>query len=155
QSGQFFVEPGCTNCINYNFSIVSNFTPSGPRSLGRPSHESGMNRLMRHLLPFRPNRPAQRRSLPPGWRPPLRLLSLDDRITPNTYLVTTAADSGTGSLRDAIGLANGNVGADTIAFDTAGVFATPQTISLLTALPTIGDSLTVTGTGAAQLTVRR
>ena len=37
-----------------------------------------------------------------------------------TFLVTTASDAGPGSLRDAIILANGNDGLDTIAFDTAG-----------------------------------
>ena len=46
-------------------------------------------------------------------------------------------------------------GPDEIAFDTAGVFASPQTISLLTALPTITESVTITGTGATNLTIQR
>ena len=72
-----------------------------------------------------------------------------------TFSVTNNFDSGTGSLRDAIANANALAGADTIQFDTAGVFATPQTIYLAGALPAITDSLTITGPGAAQLTVRR
>src|SRR5262245_16562374 len=113
-----------------------------------------MNRLLRHLFPLRKARlarpqPARRR------RAPLDLLALADRLTPNTYMVSVAGDSGTGSLRDAITQANGNSGADSITFDTAGLFATPQTISLLSALPVIGGDLTITGPGSAQLTVQR
>src|SRR5262249_3018772 len=70
-------------------------------------------------------------------------------------VVTSAADSGTGTLRDAITQANASAGADTITFDTSGVFATPQTITLESALPTITDTLTITGTGTAKLTVQR
>src|SRR5262245_11114407 len=106
-----------------------------------------MNRLLRHLLPVRPS-PAPRR-----WRATPRLLALEDRVTPTTDTVTTADDGGAGSLRDAIVQANAFAGADLINFDTAGVFATAQTISLLAALPAITDALTVTGTGSALLTV--
>jgi hypothetical protein len=81
--------------------------------------------------------------------------TLEDRTTPSTFIVTSAADSGTGTLRDAINLANGSAGADTIQFDTSGVFATPQTIDLLTALPSIAAELTIQGPGAAKLTVER
>jgi hypothetical protein len=72
-----------------------------------------------------------------------------------TFTVTNAADSGGGSLRQAILDANAAVGPDTIDFDTAGVFATPQTISLLTPLPSIDSPLVLTGPGQALLTVRR
>ena len=50
-----------------------------------------------------------------------------------TYVVTTTADSGAGSLRQAILDANGNAGADTITFNipASGV----QTISPVTILP--------------------
>ena len=72
------------------------------------------------------------------------------------FLVTTTADSGAGSLRQAVIDANSDTsGPHTIAFDTAGVFATPQTISLLTALPTITESVTIIGTGATSLTIQR
>src|SRR5258706_11084212 len=47
-----------------------------------------------------------------------------------TYTVVNTNDSGAGSLRQAITDANANAGADTINFDTAGVFATPRTITL-------------------------
>jgi hypothetical protein len=41
-------------------------------------------------------------------------------VSANTYTVTTTADSGAGSLRQAITDANGNAGADTIAFNIVG-----------------------------------
>lgn len=56
-----------------------------------------------------------------------------------TYTVTNANNAGAGSLRDAISQANANPGADTIDFDTAGVFSTSQTITLG------GGQLVVTG----------
>ncbi|HEY1379339.1 MAG TPA: choice-of-anchor Q domain-containing protein, partial [Gemmataceae bacterium] len=76
---------------------------------------------------------------------------------PKTYTVTTLADSGPGSLRQAILDANALAGtADTIVFQ-AGLTGT---VGLLTALPTVADSLTITGpaldpSGAPQLVVRR
>jgi len=98
----------------------------------------------------------------------LRLDSLEDRSVPATFIVTTAADNaggvnptagaGTGTLRQAIVDANATTEADTIVFDAAGVFATPQTINLEAILPTIvtaGGGLTITGTGVDNLTVRR
>ncbi|MEP7039891.1 MAG: hypothetical protein ABI891_16275, partial [Acidobacteriota bacterium] len=51
-----------------------------------------------------------------------------------TFTVSTTADSGSGSLREAITLANGAAGADTINFGVAG------TITPLTPLPTITDT---------------
>jgi hypothetical protein len=64
-------------------------------------------------------------------------------------LVTTIADSGPGSLRQII--ANACDGT-TITFDTAGVFATPQTILLTSAEIVIDKNITIDGTGA-QVTV--
>ncbi|MGI9517880.1 MAG: DUF4347 domain-containing protein, partial [Pirellulaceae bacterium] len=61
-----------------------------------------------------------------------------------TITVTTTADSGAGSLRQAINDANSLVGADTIEFDIAG--GGPHTISLTSALPDITDTLFVDGT---------
>ena len=75
---------------------------------------------------------------------------------PRTLVVTTAADAGAGSLREAIGLANETPAADRIVFDTAGAFATPQTILLAAALPEIafdGGPLTIAGPGTDRLTV--
>src|SRR5262249_40614660 len=67
-------------------------------------------------------------------------------------VVTTTADSGPGSLRQAVIDAYGLPGPDTITFDTA-VFATAQSISLTSGELTITDGLTINGPGAALLTV--
>ncbi len=70
-----------------------------------------------------------------------------NNVVVDTCLVSTTADSGTGSLRDC--LTNANPG-DVINFDTA-VFppGSPATISLVTPLPTITtDSLTIDGSEA-------
>jgi hypothetical protein len=84
--------------------------------------------------------------------------ALEPRITLSTFTVTTINDSGPGSFRQALTDASSATTDDTISFDTAGVFSTPQTISLLTALPPVpssGGALTVTGPGASRLTIRR
>ena len=60
-----------------------------------------------------------------------------------TYTVTTAADSGAGSLRQAILDANANPGADTIDFAIGG--GGVHTISPATPLPTITEALTING----------
>jgi len=60
-----------------------------------------------------------------------------------TYAVTTVADSGAGSLRQAITDANANPGADTITFAITG--GGVHTISPATALPTITEALTING----------
>ena len=54
-----------------------------------------------------------------------------------TFTVTSTADSGPGSLRQAILDANANAGADTIAFDIVG--SGVHTIALATTLPTINN----------------
>ena len=74
--------------------------------------------------------------------------------------VTTLADSGPGSLRDAITRTNTATGtADTIGFDPSLFANGPGTILLQSALPTIADSLTIVGpalsNGSPVLTVRR
>ena len=61
----------------------------------------------------------------------------------NTYTVTTAADSGAGTLRQAILDANTNPGADTIALSVVG--SGVHTIVLASALPTITGPTTVDG----------
>ncbi len=60
-----------------------------------------------------------------------------------TYTVTTTADSGAGSLRQAILDANGSAGTDTIAFSIVG--GGVQTIAPATALPTITEAVTIDG----------
>lgn len=61
-----------------------------------------------------------------------------------TYTVTTTADSGPGSLRQAILDANANPGADAITF-AIGASGSQQTIQPTTALPTIADPVTIDG----------
>jgi IPT/TIG domain-containing protein/S-layer family protein len=61
-----------------------------------------------------------------------------------TITVTTAADSGAGSLRDAITQSNASAGTlDTIAFTIPGTG--PHTISPLSALPTVTDPVVIDG----------
>jgi parallel beta-helix repeat protein len=68
---------------------------------------------------------------------------LEDRTVPTTYTVTTNADSGLGSLRQAILNANKHIGADRIVFNIPSSFLT---ISLVSALPAITDPVTIDGT---------
>ena len=61
-----------------------------------------------------------------------------------TFMVTSTADSGTGSLREAVGLANATVNdPDTIEFDTTQV-SVGSTITLASEL-TVTDTLTISG----------
>ena len=69
----------------------------------------------------------------------------------DTYTVTTLADSGAGSLREAIITANAHAAANTIVF-AKGVTGT---IALQSALPTLTGSLSIEGPGAGALTVAR
>lgn len=59
----------------------------------------------------------------------------------NCLVVNTTADSGPGSLREAINCANANPGPDTIRFNIPGVG--PHVIFLKSVLPDIGDASTV------------
>src|SRR6516162_4973634 len=87
--------------------------------------------------------PAPRRSFVP------RLLVLEDRTLLNTYTVSNLADSGDGSLRQAILDANHNGGANQIVFDSG----LQGTIALTSGELDITSALTVTGPGASILTV--
>jgi len=60
-----------------------------------------------------------------------------------TFTVTTTADDGAGSLRQAITDANANAGADAIAFSIPG--AGPHTLSPASDLPAVTDPVTVDG----------
>lgn len=64
-----------------------------------------------------------------------------------TFTVTTLADDGAGSLREAILAANASAGADIIDFAVSG------TITLASALPVLTDSLELLGPGAKQLVI--
>ncbi len=61
----------------------------------------------------------------------------------NTFTVTNTNDSGAGSLRQAILDANGNSGADTIAFNITG--SGVHTITPATALPAVTGAVTIDG----------
>lgn len=78
----------------------------------------------------------------PSIRPTLE--ALEDRLAPATFLVANANDSGVGSLRQALLDANATKGTDTILFDIGG--GGEQTISLLSALPTVIHPVIVDGT---------
>src|SRR2546426_3705248 len=64
-----------------------------------------------------------------------------------TFTVTTTADSGPGSLHQAILDANATNGEDTITFTVNG------TITLASALPPITDNTTISGPGTNLLTI--
>src|SRR5262245_23549887 len=99
----------------------------------------------------------------------LGLEVLENRLAPAvTLLVTGPGDAvaadGVVTLREALLAANSNTtvneaahdgsgGTDSIRFDTAGAFATPQTIRLGGTALTITDAVTITGPGAANLAV--
>lgn len=95
--------------------------------------------------------PKRHRPIKRPFRP--EVLSLEDRIQPSIYTVTTLAASGTGSLAAAITSANGNSGADTIAFDPSLFSGGPGTISITSTLTQITDSVTIDGPGSSVLTI--
>src|SRR5262245_56270901 len=85
---------------------------------------------------------------PTLFRPTLEVL--EDRALPSVYHITTNADSGPGSLRDAVATANAQPGTDRIVF--AGSLS-GQTITLTGGELLITDDLAINGLGAANLTV--
>ncbi len=78
----------------------------------------------------------------------LELLGLEERVVPATFSVINNSDSGAGSLRDAITLANTTAGDDTIDFNFAAG-SSPYTITLASALPSIVDASSTVGAGTA------
>ncbi|MCU0784965.1 MAG: hypothetical protein MUF81_13160, partial [Verrucomicrobia bacterium] len=77
----------------------------------------------------------------------LALFGFPPFIQAATFTVTTAADSGVGSLRQAIEDANATPSEDIIDFSVAG------TITLGSALPAITESVAITGPGTNLLTI--
>jgi Calx-beta domain/Bacterial Ig-like domain len=134
-------------------------TSCAPYSTARTCNEPSSSRILRRnsaLLSAPARRALQRKTASATRRPRLVVESLEDRTTPTIFTVTNINDAGAGSFRQAITDANTAATNDNIVFDAAGVFATPQTINLLTVLPAISNGdLTITGTGAGNLTVRR
>src|SRR5262249_28610588 len=92
---------------------------------------------------------------PRSRRQRLTVEALEDRAVPTNYPVTDPGDSGAGTLRDAITQSNSAGGTNTIDFEGSNFVGQQATISLLSALPTISTDLTISGTGAANLTVQR
>ncbi|MBX9628391.1 MAG: putative Ig domain-containing protein [Gemmataceae bacterium] len=96
----------------------------------------------------------------------LRAEALEDRTTPATFTVTNAADSGPGSLREAVGLANADPDADTIVINlptlddvrvvTVGDAADgPSALAVTTPITVQGSGRTIRGGGSARLFVVR
>src|SRR5262249_55695167 len=129
----------------------------GPGRIGTKHRETcTMSRPLRHWsaafralrssqVPARPPRRARRRARP-HWLP---LEQLEDRMVMTTFNVLNPADSGPGSLRQAILDANTQTGADVIDF-APGLHGT---ITLTSGELDITDDLTINGPGANVLTV--
>jgi hypothetical protein len=104
-----------------------------------------------HRFSKRKSRPDSRTGRKPfgGNRCVPNLEALDDRIVPSTFHVTTLADEGAGSLRDAIAQANAHAGADIVVFDER----LTGTVALTGGELDITDDLRINGPGADRLTV--
>jgi parallel beta-helix repeat protein len=100
-----------------------------------------------HRVSLRHPRRGRSRPLPQAER-------LETRLTLATFSVTNAADSGAGSLRQAIIGANAMVGPDDINFDPV-FFNTARTITLTAASGqlSVTDSVNIAGPGTSTLTV--
>src|SRR6266542_3699012 len=86
-----------------------------------------------------------RKSTRATFRP--RLESLETRLTPTTYTVSSLADSGVGSLRAAITSVNSDTAPDEIDFSVAGVIKLTSG-----ALPAITNTVKIDGTTAPGFT---
>src|SRR5262249_34690476 len=77
------------------------------------------------------------------------LEALGERIVPSAFHVTTLADAGPGSLRDAVARANAHPGADVVVFDEG----LTGTIALTGGQFDVADDLKINGPGADRLAV--
>jgi hypothetical protein len=74
---------------------------------------------------------------------------LEPRVAPATFVVTSLADSGKGTLREAIAESNDKAGADIIVFEQG----LSGTIMLSSGQIAIADTLTIKGPGADKITI--
>ncbi len=88
-------------------------------------------------------RPVARLALERLVPPTLLALAMAGSASAATFTVTSTADSGPGSLRQAILDANANPGADRVEFNIAG--AGPHTIQPVSALPALTDPVIIDG----------
>src|SRR5262245_31088538 len=86
---------------------------------------------------------------PRSPRARLGMESLDARLVPSAFHVTTLADGVVGSLRDAVARANAHAGADVIVFEEG----LTGTVTLTGGELDIADDLTINGPGADRLTI--
>ncbi len=88
-------------------------------------------------------------------KPDVLAEALESRILFSTFSVSTVADSGAGSLRQAIINSNAAGGTNTIKFFSGigGSFPTTGTVNLLSELPTITNNVTIQGSGEHALTI--
>ena len=98
--------------------------------------------LFRFRNPFTTRSKRVRTEPPARWRPVLELL--EGRLLPSTFPVTSMADSGPNTLRQAILNANTNPGADIITFAISGPGV--HEIQPLSALPPITGSVRIDAT---------
>src|SRR5690242_15452646 len=80
--------------------------------------------------------------------------ALERRVLLSTFTVTNTADSGTGSLRQAIVDNNTTMGTNAIVF-SAAFSSSPHTINFTTPTQQINGHVTITGPGASLLTITR
>ncbi|RFZ91772.1 gliding motility-associated C-terminal domain-containing protein [Mucilaginibacter conchicola] len=82
------------------------------------------------------------------WLPIVCLLFAFNIAKADTFTVTSNADSGPGTLRDALtkAAANGNAVKDFVYFNLPGSSITDRTINLITQLPAISSNLVIDGT---------
>jgi predicted outer membrane repeat protein len=85
---------------------------------------------------------------------PLKLESLEDRTVPAVFTVTTIADEGDGSLRDAVAKANALAGADQINIVIPGSSQTGAKLNVTTGELAVTDDLTIVGEGMSSTAVQ-
>jgi hypothetical protein len=93
--------------------------------------------FLARLRTLQPARHARKRS-----RAALGIMALETRTTPSVFMVSTSADSGHGSFRQALLDSNAATGSNRIAFQIKGL----ATINLHSALPTITNPVSIDGT---------